>query len=72
MKKTRIRVRATVMEVQKGGVFRCQLQDNTAWEVIARLCGKMQKRRIILCVGDAVDVELCPYDLKRGRIVWRH
>ena len=67
-----VRTHAFVREVQKGGVFRCYLQDNEAHEIIAYLCGKMRKRRIMLCAGDEVDVELSPYDLTRGRIIWRH
>ena len=72
MKQKPIRLIAYVKEVQKGGLFRCYLDDNHDHEFIAHLCGKMRKVRIILCVGDMVDVELSPYDLTRGRIMWRH
>ena len=72
MNHQRIRELAIVMEVQKGGVFRCRLEDNEAHEFTAHLCGKMRLMRIIICVGDLVDVELSKYDLTRGRIVWRH
>ena len=68
----RIRQRAIVKEVCKGGVFRCYLQDHSFHEVIARCSGRMEKRRITLCAGDEVSVELSPYDLNRGRITWRH
>ena len=67
----KIRALAIVLEVQKGGFFRCQLEDNPTHEVIAYLCGQMRKGRIIVCVGDLVTVDLSPYDLTRGRIVWR-
>ena len=67
-----VKSRAVVKEVQKGGVYRCYLQDNEAHILIAHLCGNMRKRRIMLCKGDEVSVELSPYDLHRGRITWRH
>ena len=68
----RIRQLATITKEHKGGFFRCSLQDNENHEVIARCSGQMEKGHITVCVGDAVDVELSPYDLTRGRIVWRH
>ncbi len=39
--------------------------------VLARRCGKMVQRKIRCIVGDRVAVEVCSYDLARGRIVWR-
>ena len=67
----RIHQRATVLQVLKGGTFRCHLQDNENHEVNAYLCGNMRRHRIHLCAGDAVTVELSPYDLRRGRVIWR-
>ena len=40
-------------------------------EVLAHLGGKMRKNYIRVGLGDWVQVELSPYDLKRGRIVWK-
>jgi translation initiation factor IF-1 len=40
-------------------------------EVLAYTAGKMRKFRIRIVVGDQVRVELSPYDLTRGRIVFR-
>ena len=68
----KIRILAIIKEVQKGGVFRCYLDDNKTHELIAHPCGKMRKSQIILCVGDIVTVELSKYDLTRGRIIRRH
>lgn len=68
----RIRQKAIVQEVQKGGVFLLHLQDMQEHKITARLCGKMEMRRIKLVEGDLVDVELSPYDLNKGRIMWRH
>ena len=72
MKPVRIRQDAVITAVLKGGEFRLRLVDNAAHEVLATLGGKMQKGRIGLCIGDEVTVELSPYDLTRGRVVWRH
>ena len=67
----RIHQRAIVLQVLKGGTFRCHLQDNKDHEVNAHLCGNMRINRIVLCAGDEVTVELSPYDLRRGRVIWR-
>ena len=39
-------------------------------EVLAHLCGKMRMRYIRIMAGDKVAIEISPYDLTRGRIVW--
>ena len=68
----RIRELAPIIkEIQKGGVYRCQLQDHKAHTIDAYICGKMRIKRITLEPGDEVSVELSPYDLKKGRIVYR-
>ena len=41
-------------------------------EGLAHLGGKMRKNYIRVGLGDRVQVELSPYDLKRGRITWKH
>lgn len=51
-------------------MFRVQLDNGH--EIIARPAGKMRKFRIRVLVGDRVDVEMTPYDLSKGRIVFRH
>ena len=68
----RIRLKAVVYEINKGGNFFLHLQDDEEHKITAKLCGKMRIGRIVLCVGDLVDVELSPYDLHKGRIMWRH
>ena len=45
--------------------------DDHRHEVLARMSGKMRRYRIRIVVGDKVKVELSPYDLNRGRIVFR-
>ena len=70
-KQFRIYQRAIVEQVFKGATFRCHLQDNENHEINAHLCGNMRRHRIGICVGDEVTVELSPYDLRRGRVIWR-
>jgi translation initiation factor IF-1 len=60
----------TVVEAFRGGNYRVELDDGRH-EVLAHMSGKMRKFRIRIVVGDKVKVELSPYDLKRGRIVFR-
>lgn len=68
---SKIRERGSIIEAHRGGKFKVKLQDLDHC-VIATLSGKIRKTRIILCLGDDVSVELSPYDLTKGRIVWRH
>ena len=67
----RIYQRAIVEQVLKGGTFRCHLSDNENHEIDVYPCGNMHRNRIVLCAGDEVTVELSPYDLRRGRVIWR-
>lgn len=52
------------------GKFRVKLENGV--QVIAYLSGKIRKNRIKIVVGDTVTVELSPYDLTKGRIIYRH
>lgn len=59
-----------VTEVQAGGMFRIELEDNSeAWGVLS---GKMRKFRITILPGDKVKIEFSPHDLTRGRITYRY
>ena len=71
MKTFRIYQFAIVDCVNKGGVFSAHLEDEPSHEVSLRLCGKMQMASITISAGDRVSVELSPYDLHRGRVLWR-
>ena len=46
--------------------------DNAGKRILATLAGKLRKNRIRVLTGDRVTCELSPYDLTRGRIVYRH
>ena len=59
----------TVMEVLPNAMFRVTLENDH--EVIAHTAGKMRKHRIRVLAGDKVVVEMTPYDLTKGRIIFR-
>jgi translation initiation factor IF-1 len=58
-----------VTEALKNLNFRVRLENGH--EVLAHLAGKMRRFRIRVLPGDKVRVEVSPYDLNRGRIVYR-
>ena len=64
-----IEVNGTVLECLPAVQFKIKL--DTGQIVIAHVSGKMRKFRIRILMGDKVRVELSPYDLTRGRIVYR-
>ena len=68
--KQKIEMMGTVMEALKGTRFRVRLDNDH--EVLAYLCGKMRKYYIRILLGDRVKVEVSPYDLAQGRIVYRY
>jgi len=52
------------------GNFRVGVNENHS--VLAQIAGKMRRHRIRVLPGDRVKVEVTPYDLQRGRIVYRY
>jgi len=69
-KKNVIRVEGTVKEVLPNAMFRVELDNGHI--VLAHVSGKMRMHFIRILPGDRVTVELSPYDLSRGRIVYRY
>jgi translation initiation factor IF-1 len=67
--KQKIETMGTVTEALKGTQFRVRLENGH--EILAYLSGKMRKYYIRILLGDRVRVEISPYDLTRGRIVYR-
>jgi translation initiation factor IF-1 len=59
-----------VDEILPGGQFRVRIAGDRM--VLVYTAGKMRKNRIRTAVGDKVTVEMTPYDLTRGRLVFRH
>ena len=70
-KEEAIQVEATVVETLPNAMFRLELAENKH-KVLAHISGKMRKNFIRILPGDRVLVELSPYDLSRGRIVYRY
>ncbi len=69
-KEEAIQVRAKVVETLPNAMFRIELDNGH--KVLAHISGKMRKYFIRILPGDEVLVELSPYDLGRGRIVYRY
>lgn len=65
----KITVDGTIVEALPGTQFRVRLENGH--EVLAYLSGRMRKFYIRILLGDQVRVEMSPYDLTRGRIVFR-
>ncbi len=65
-----IRVEAVVVESLPNTMFRVKLVK-TNHEVLAHISGKMRMNFIRILPGDKVTVEMSPYDLTKGRIVYR-
>jgi len=65
----RIEVEGTVSEKLPNNMFRVELENGHL--VLAHVSGKMRMNFINILPGDKVKVELSPYDLQRGRIVFR-
>jgi translation initiation factor IF-1 len=70
VKEEKIEVEGEVVEALPSTMFR--IQTDIGHEVLAKISGKMRKNYIRILPGDRVKVELSPYDLTRGRIVYRH
>ena len=69
-KKDVIEAEGTVVEALPNAMFRVELESKHV--VLAHISGKMRKNFIRILPGDKVAVELSPYDLTRGRIVYRY
>jgi translation initiation factor IF-1 len=68
-KEDAIRVEATVKEALPNAMFRVELQNGHL--VLAHVSGKMRMHFIRILPGDRVTLEISPYDLSKGRIVYR-
>ncbi len=64
-----IEVDGTVVEPLPNAMFRVELENG--YKVLAHISGKMRMHYIKILPGDKVTVQLSPYDLTRGRIIFR-
>ncbi|NIR88113.1 MAG: translation initiation factor IF-1 [Gammaproteobacteria bacterium] len=68
-KEDHIEMQGKVIETLPNTTFRVELENGHV--VTAHISGKMRKHYIRILTGDTVTVELTPYDLTKGRIVYR-
>ena len=64
-----IEIEGTVLEKLPNTMFKVQLENGH--EVLAHISGKLRQNFIRILPGDKVTLELSPYDLSKGRIIWR-
>ncbi|HCU66846.1 MAG TPA: translation initiation factor IF-1 [Rheinheimera sp.] len=64
-----IEMQGTILDTLPNTMFRVELENGHV--VIAHISGKMRKNYIRILTGDKVTVEMTPYDLTKGRIVFR-
>lgn len=71
VKEEAIEVEGVVVESLPNAMFRVKL-DNQDVVILAHIAGRMRKHFIQIVPGDRVRLELSPYDMTRGRIVYRY
>ncbi|MBR5406756.1 MAG: translation initiation factor IF-1 [Lachnospiraceae bacterium] len=64
-----IELEGTVVEKLPNAMFRVKLENDH--EVLAHISGKLRMNFIRILPGDKVTLEMSPYDLSKGRIIWR-
>ncbi|NLU43198.1 MAG: translation initiation factor IF-1 [Firmicutes bacterium] len=69
-KRDTIEMEGTIVEPLPNAMFRVELENGH--KVLAHISGKMRMHFIKILPGDRVTVELSPYDLTRGRIIYRY
>ncbi|PPR15653.1 MAG: Translation initiation factor IF-1 [Alphaproteobacteria bacterium MarineAlpha9_Bin7] len=69
-KEEALELQGEVTELLPNAMFRVKLENEH--EILAHTSGRMRKNRIRVLAGDRVTVEMTPYDLTKGRIVFRH
>ena len=69
-KEEKIEMEGEIIEALRNRMFRVRLDNGH--ETLGYTAGKMRRYRIRMLLGDRVKIELSPYDLDRGRIVYRY
>ena len=64
-----IEVEGTILEKLPNAMFQVQLENGH--QVLAHISGKLRMNFIRILPGDKVTIEMSPYDLTKGRIIWR-
>ncbi len=65
-----IKVDGIITETLPNATFKVRLENNH--EILAHISGKMRMHFIKILVGDKVSLEISPYDLSKGRIIYRY
>ena len=68
-KEENIRMSGVINEVLPNAMFRVLLENKH--QIVAYIGGKMRKHDIKIICGDRVEVEMSPYDMSKGRVVYR-
>ena len=72
-KDEKLTVSGEITDILPNTMFKVKLlEENLNHEIIAYLGGKLRQHNIKIIQGDIVDVEMTPYDLTKGRIVYRN
>jgi translation initiation factor IF-1 len=69
VKEEPVRVEGRVVEVLPSTRFRCEIENGL--QILCHVSGRMRRHRIRMLPGDIVTIEMSPYDLSKGRIVYR-
>ena len=64
-----IEVEGTVLEKLPNAMFKVELENGH--QILAHISGKLRQNYIRILPGDKVTIEMSPYDLSKGRIIWR-
>ena len=65
-----IEVEGVVVEKLPNAMFKVELENGH--QILAHISGKLRQNYIRILPGDKVTIEMSPYDLSKGRIIWRY
>ena len=69
-KEDMIKLSGQVVEVLPNAMFRIELENKHI--ITATISGRLRQNNIRILLGDSVEVEMSPYDMNRGRLVYRN
>lgn len=66
-----IKFKGTIIDVLPNAMFRIRIHENDT-VIMGHISGRIRKANINILLGDVVDVDVSPYDVTKGRIVYRY
>jgi len=69
-KQENVLMKGRIVEALPNAVFKVELE--TGHSILGHLAGKLRVNKITIIPGDLVDLEISPYDVTKGRIMFRH